>query len=221
MKIEPEKLKHHNLKPMKCELNYLSKSDGSSILSQGNTVVLVSVNGPLEIKSAYQSMEKATLEVLFSNKGGKPSVADRFKENVIRQTCESAILGCLFPRTGINITIQELENYGGLVACAVNCTCLALLNSGVAMRHVVAAVTCAVDDVGNLVLDPTHEQIQSSQALMYFVFESSEKNMVTGFTEGKFSEDTYLEALELCRSASDLVFKFYREIVSKYCSVIG
>lgn len=38
----------------------------------------------------------------------------RYKENVIRQTCETAILGCLYPRTGITITIQELEDYGGV-----------------------------------------------------------------------------------------------------------
>lgn len=38
----------------------------------------------------------------------------RFKENIIRQTCETAILGCLYPRTGISLTIQELEDYGGV-----------------------------------------------------------------------------------------------------------
>ncbi|CAG4956997.1 unnamed protein product [Colias eurytheme] len=216
-----EELKDFKLKPMKCELNYLSKSDGSAILSQGETVVLVSVNGPLDIKTTSQSVEKATLDVLFCCKGGKPSVGDRFKENVIRQTCETSILGCLYPRTGITVTIQELEDFGGLLTCAVNCTCLALLNAGVSMRHTVAAVSCAVDARGDLVLEPTHEQVESAVAVMYFVFESRNKDFVTGFTTGTFSEDTYDEAMARCRSASDLVFKFYREIVATYCGVIG
>ena len=43
----------------------------------GETVVLASVNGPLDIKTTSQNIEKATLEVLFCTKGGKPSVADR------------------------------------------------------------------------------------------------------------------------------------------------
>ncbi|CAK1547485.1 unnamed protein product [Leptosia nina] len=216
-----EDLKDFKLKPMKCELNFLNKSDGSAILAQGETVVLVSVNGPLDIKSTSQNMEKATLEVIFSSKGGKPTVSDRFKENVIRQTCETAIFGCLYPRTGITITIQELEDYGGLLPTTINCTCLALLNSGLAMRHVVAAVGCALDEAGNLIIDPTNDQIQTATATMYFVFDSREKNLVTGFSTGTFGEGVYDEALERCRAASDLVFNFYRDIVASYCNVIG
>lgn len=43
----------------------------------GDTVTLVSVNGPLDIKMQSQSIEKSTIEVLFCTKGGKPSVSDR------------------------------------------------------------------------------------------------------------------------------------------------
>ncbi|XP_047536863.1 exosome complex component RRP46 isoform X2 [Vanessa atalanta] len=218
--MENEDENNFKLRPMKCELNYLSKSDGSAILAQGETVVLVSVNGPLDIKSTSQSIEKATLEVLFCTKGGKPSVADRFKENIIRQTCETAILGCLYPRTGISLTIQELEDFGGLLTCTINCACLALLNSGIAMRHMVAAVCCAVSEEGNLVLEPSYTQVQSATALLYFVFDSRERNLVTGFTEGSFSENTYEEALARCRLASDVVFDFYRDIVKQYSDVI-
>ncbi|KAI8424755.1 hypothetical protein MSG28_006703 [Choristoneura fumiferana] len=221
MGSEEIKLKDFKLKPMKCELNFLSKSDGSAILSQGATVALASVNGPLDVKISSQSIEKTTLEVLFSSKGGKPSVKDRYKENVIRQTCEEAILSSLYPRTGITITVQELEDYGGLLSTCVNCVCLALLNSGVAMRHVFAAVLCAVDGRGDIVLEPAVEQLEEARAVMNFVFDERDKSLVTGFTEGSFSEDTYKEAIERCRSASDLIFAFYRDIVSKYSNVIG
>ncbi|KAG6441995.1 exosome complex component RRP46 [Manduca sexta] len=209
------------LKPMKCEFNYLSKSDGSAILSQGETVALVSVNGPQDIKMQSQSIEKSTLEVIFSPKGGKPSVGDRYKENVIRQTSETAILGCLYPRTGITVTIQELEDFGGLLSCSVNCVCLALLNSGVAMRCVFAAVMCAIDDSGNITLDPGAAQLETARAVMNFVFDGRDRSLITGFTEGNFSEDAYREALERCRAASELVFTFYRDIVKKYSNVIG
>ncbi|XP_013194238.1 exosome complex component RRP46 [Amyelois transitella] len=221
MGIEDIASKEFKLRPMKCELNFLSKSDGSAILSQGETVVLASVNGPLDVKMQSQSIEKSTLEVLFCTKGGKPSVGDRYKENIIRQTCETCVLGSVYPRTAITITIQELEDYGGLLSCSLNCVCLALLNSGVAMRCVYAAVSCAVEDTGNIVLEPTHQQLETARANMSFVFESREKTLITSFTEGTFSEDTYKEALERCRAASDLIFGFYRDIVSKYCNVIG
>lgn len=48
------------------------------------------------------------------------------------------------------------------------------------MKHVVAAVGCAIDDSGNLILEPTFDQIQSAAATMYFVFDSREKSLVTG-----------------------------------------
>ncbi|XP_035449243.2 exosome complex component RRP46 [Spodoptera frugiperda] len=221
MEVENTDLKDFKLRPMKCECNFLSKSDGSAILSQGQTVALVSVNGPLDIKMTSQSIEKATLEVLFTSKVGKPSVADRYKEHVIRQTCESAILGSLYPRTGITVTIQELEDYGGFTVCSINCACLALLNAGVAMRHTFAGVACAVDEQGNIQLDPDAAQLETARATMNFVFDSREKRLITSLTNGSFSEDAYKEALERCRSASQLVFDFYKDIVSKYSYVIG
>ncbi|XP_047033756.1 exosome complex component RRP46 [Helicoverpa zea] len=221
MGAEIADLKDFNLRPMKCECNFLSKSDGSAILSQGPTVALVSVNGPLDIKMTSQSIEKATLEVLFSSKSGKPSVEDRYKEHVIRQTCETAILGSLYPRSGITVTIQELEDYGGFLACCINCTCLALLNAGLAMRHTFAAVSCAIDEHGNIQLDPAPAQLDTARANMTFVFDSRENSLVTGFTDGSFSESAYNEALERCRAASQLVFDFYKDIVSKYSYVIG
>lgn len=190
--------KEFKLRPMECECNYLSKSDGSAILSQGPTVAIVGINGPLEIKMANQSIEKTTLEVLFSSKSGKPSVADRYKEHVIRQTCETAILGCLYPRSGVTVTIQELEDYGGLLGCCLNACCLALLNSGLSMRHTFAAVNCAIDEHGNIQLDPEPTQLDTARATMTFVFESRDKSLVTAFTDGSFSDSAYNEAMERC-----------------------
>ncbi|XP_072929663.1 exosome complex component RRP46 [Epargyreus clarus] len=215
-----QEMQDFKLKPMKCEMNYLSKSDGSAILAQGETVILASVNGPLDIKTQSQNVEKATVEVLFASKAGKPCIGDRYKEIIIRQTCETAVLGSLYPRTGISITIQELEDFGGLLTCAVNCACLALVNSGVAMRSLFAAVSCAVLQDGNLVLEPAAAQQADARATLSFVFDSRDKSLVTGFTEGMFSEDAYHEALERCRLASDLVFAFYRDIVTKYAPVV-
>ncbi|XP_011563389.3 exosome complex component RRP46 [Plutella xylostella] len=220
MVTEGTKSTEFKLRTMKCEMNFLSKSDGSAILSQGETVALVSVNGPLDIKMGSQSIEKSTLEVLFSSKSGKPSVQDRYKENVIRQTCETAILGCLYPRTGITVTIQELEDYGGLLATCINCTCLALLNSGVAMKYVYAAVTCGVSEDGNIILDPTPVQREKCLADMTFVFDSREKKLITSFTSGTFSEAAHQEALARSRAASDLLFAFYRDMLRNYSHVI-
>ncbi|KAF9416167.1 hypothetical protein HW555_006419 [Spodoptera exigua] len=89
------------------------------------------------------------------------------------------------------------------------------------MRHTFAAVACAVDEHGNIQLDPDSTQLETARATMNFVFDSREKRLITSLTNGSFSEDAYKEALERCRSASQLVFDFYKDIVSKYSYVIG
>lgn len=47
------------------------------LFTTGETVALVSVNGPLDIKMQSQSIEKSTLEVIYSSKCGKTSVSHR------------------------------------------------------------------------------------------------------------------------------------------------
>lgn len=89
------------------------------------------------------------------------------------------------------------------------------------MRCLFAAVTCAVNEKGDIVLEPDKNQLKTARAVMNFVFDSRDKNLITVFTEGNFSEDTYKEAMERCRATSDVIFKFYRDIVKQYSNVIG
>lgn len=102
------------LRPLKAELNILTRSDGSALFSQGNTMVLASVSGPVEVKLQNLNVDKTTIEVYFRPKSGLPSVEDRFKENFIEQTCSAALLTGLHPRTAYMIQLQEMEDNGGV-----------------------------------------------------------------------------------------------------------
>lgn len=204
------------LPAMKCQLNHLSKSDGSVILAQGETVALVSVNGPLELKIPSQNIEKAILEVLYNRKSGKTSISDRFKENIIRQTCEHIIQTNAHPRTAISITVQEIEDFGGLMSCSLNAVCIAFIASGIAMKSLFAAVCCSIDGEGKVIMGP----IKDPSAVFTFVFESSNRDLITCFTERNYNNEAYEEALLKSREASKNVFKYYRDVVSKYAKII-
>lgn len=123
------------VRPIHCELDILSESDGSALLTQGDynsrkyllipshspvllfpgeTAVLSSVNGPVEVKLSNLQYDRASVEVNYRPRTGLPQVADRFKEHLIRGTCESALIPALYPRTAISVQLQEMEDNGGV-----------------------------------------------------------------------------------------------------------
>ncbi|XP_059615801.1 exosome complex component RRP46-like [Phlebotomus argentipes] len=210
------------LRPMRCELDVLSRSDGSALFAQGETAVLSSVHGPVEVKLQNLQYDKSSVEVYYKSKSGQQSVGDRFREQYIRNTCESALLTALYPRTAISLQLQEMEDRAGLIACAVNASCLSLLHSGLEMRFLVAAVHCALRPSGALLLDPdarTMAEEGGFVATFTFAFESVSRRTVAVHTEGHFTAEQFNEAQELCAKASEAIFDFYRKSLKKYMKV--
>ncbi|XP_011210482.2 exosome complex component RRP46 [Bactrocera dorsalis] len=204
------------LRQINCELNPLTRSDGSALFTQGGTCVLTSMLGPVEVKSQNLNIEKAHVECIYRPKAGIPTIEDKLTETVIRDTCESALLTMLHPRTAIFIQIQELDDRCGIEACAINGACLALLIGGVPMKFTIAAVHCIVDKDDKVVLDPDHCEAIGKRASFVFVFDSLDKNLVTVHTSGRFRMGQFNDAECMSRAASQIIFNFYRRIISNF-----
>lgn len=174
-------------------------------------------------------------------KSGLPTVQDKLRENVVRRTCESVLMSVLYPRSSIVVQIFEMEDSGGvsfvlidvsikssvnflfmfffcrqLLACAMNAVCLALLNSGLSMKMLLAAVHCVIDEQGELVLDPDRSVCENAQASLTFVFDSTDKNLIATYTTGRFAIGQYNDAVNQCRQASATIFQFYRDAIRKF-----
>lgn len=78
---------------------------------------MASVYGPIEVKLQNLRIDKAHVEVYYRPKSGLPSVGDRLREQIIRNTCETALLAVLYPRTAITIQLQEMEDNEGVRIC--------------------------------------------------------------------------------------------------------
>ncbi|XP_053945331.1 exosome complex component RRP46 [Anastrepha ludens] len=216
MKIDTVPTEDLKLRPINCELNPLTRSDGSALFTQGDTCVLCSMLGPVEVKSQNLNIEKAYVECIYRPKAGIPTIEDKLRESIIRDTCESALLTVLHPRTTISIQIQELDNRCGLEACAINGACMALLSGGVPMKFTIAAVNCIVDKDDKVILDPDHCKAIGKRASFIFVFDSLEKNLVTVHTSGRFKMAQFNDAECMSRAASQKIFNFYRRIISNF-----
>uniref|UniRef100_A0ABM0M419 Exosome complex component RRP46-like n=1 Tax=Saccoglossus kowalevskii TaxID=10224 RepID=A0ABM0M419_SACKO len=175
------------LRSQSCEQNLLSRPDGSATYCQGDTSVIVAVYGPAEVKQSKEFLDKATLEVIFKPKVGIPGCSEKFQERLIRNTCETIVLTALHPRSSINIIIQVMHNAGSLLSCCVNSTCMALLDAGLPMSCLVAAVTCSLSCDGDIILDPTSQQEKEAKAILTFVFESRDNEIITSNTHGIYS----------------------------------
>ncbi|XP_062589706.1 exosome complex component RRP46-like [Saccostrea cucullata] len=208
----------NKLRELSCTLGDLSRPDGDSTFSLGDTCVTTAVYGPGEVKMTKELLDKATIEVVYKPKSGLPGCAEKLLERTIRNSCETVILGNLHPRSMISITVQEIQNRGSLFACCINSTCMALLDAGVSMRYLMAAVTCAINDKGDTVMDPDTLQEQSAVAVLTFVFENCDYGIVTVNAKGSYTLDQFQQCLSKCKEASKSVFQFFKDSLCKKLS---
>lgn len=207
-------------RPMKSELNILSKADGSAILAQGSTVVLASLYGPLEVKHQRIQNDGVPVFVAYRSKSGRQGIYDRTYESVIQSACEALLFPKQFCRYEISIIVQEMQDNGSLLAAAINAACLAVINSGVEMRCLVAAVTCAIDEHDNFVIDPEKKVTEKAKMVITVGFENVKYNVVSVHVEGNYSIEAYDKALIICKSAVQNIFDYYKSIVQKYSAAL-
>lgn len=84
------------------------------------------------------------------------------------------------------------------------------------MKSLVAAVHCSITGDQELVLDPEQDVCDRSVANFTFVFDNVDKNLVAVHSKGRFTIEQYQNALKQCKHASDAIFKFYKDAISKY-----
>ena len=90
--------------------------------------------------------------MVLSPKG--PSGVDvRSKESFVREIVNTSVVSALHPRSSLSLALQVLEDDGGLLSCLVNSACLALVDCGIAMRCLFAAVSVAVTNEGDILVD--------------------------------------------------------------------
>ncbi|OWF52673.1 exosome complex component RRP46-like isoform X2 [Mizuhopecten yessoensis] len=206
------------LRHMMCEFGQLSRPDGDVTVFQGDTSVTTAVYGPGEVRMNKEILNKATVETVFKPKSGLPGCAEKMFERTLRNTCETFLLAALHPRSSISIIVQEIQDSGSFLSCCVNSCCLALLDASVAMKFLVAAVTCAIDSEECIILDPTVKQEKDSCAVLTFVFENKDDSILAVYTTGSYTVQQFQQCSQTCGEASKAVFDFYRTSIEKKLS---
>lgn len=202
---------HTSIQNDKCKLGVLNRPDGSVIFSQNENTVIAGIYGPIEVKLQNLLMNKAHIEVYFRPKSGLPGIADKYNESIIKNTCEAALYSALYPRSSVVLGIQEIENNGNIIGCAINAVCLALIHSGIDLKFLIGSVTSTIDEDGNFCLNPEKIALDQAKAVFVFVFDNIDCNVVATHTSGSFTPAQFKHALELCKGEVKNVFHFIKE----------
>jgi len=179
---------------------------------------MVGLYGPADVKPHKEKLNSVTVDVSLYPKSGQSGVEDRSREVLMRGIVADSVMSSLHPRTGLHIGVQVFEDDGGVLACSVNTTCLALIDSGFAMKNLFAGVTLAVTSSGHILLDPDAARLRKNapiDAVLTFAFDSRNYDVIATHMKGHCSEIKLQEALSIAKSASKSVFDFYRSVVTK------
>ncbi len=208
-----------SLRPLFAQLGPISRADGSAQMSMGATTVMGGVYGPAEVRQHLEQTDRAAIEVTYRPKvmggpGNADRVCDRAREALVRGACQAAVFTSAHPRTAIYLSLQQLDDAGGELACCVNAACMALLDAAIPMRALFAAV--AVSVTGDVVkVDPDKKESLNSDAVITVVFESANLDILATHVEGRCSETKFQECLSAAKQATKAVFKLYKESFTK------
>ena len=105
--------------------------------------------GPIEVGSREEKLDAATILVSFKSPKGNEKEEEKEKCVLLQRSLAGVIISALHPRTSIDIQVQVLRDDGGLLAVAVNAVCMALVDAGIPMNHLIAGVSsCFVPGKG-------------------------------------------------------------------------
>jgi exosome complex component RRP41 len=138
-------------------------------------------------------------------------------EQNVGKAVESVLLTQMYPRTQIQIVLQELQSDGLSLAPAINGAMCALLESGLSLAGLLAAVTVAVDADQRLHLDPDAVRSQQAECCVTLVFarQSDTTTLVALYHDHQFATALLSQLLQLARPAVQKIYEFYVHSIRK------
>lgn len=106
---------------------------------------------------------------------------DKELQAFVRGVVQSVVRLDLYPKTLIQIVVQELESDAHFLSLSLNCMCAALLDAGLALRGTFAAVTSVIGPSAKLPSDTRHE----TDCLLTTIYDSTSKQIVAVHQEGR------------------------------------
>ena len=167
-------------------------------------------------RTANASVDALTLVRTLVLQTGMGGIAERAREQRLKHMLEAIVMIELHPRSCVEVVVQEIEDDGALFASAVNASCLAMMDAGVAMRKCAAGAECAAVG-GQLVLDPTAAEEKESAATMQLAYsnDATVDDMLLCNTVGLLTQEQLAAGTTAAYQATKVCFAFFRRFAEQ------
>jgi len=211
------------LRPIRLEIGYLSRADGSAYIEQGKNKIVAAVYGPRELHPRHLAQsDRALLRVNYrmatfsvqERKKPAPSRREYEISMVIRQALEPMLFLKMYPRAAIDVFVQVLQADGGSRCASTTAASLALADAGIPMRALVAG--CAVGKVdGQIVVDLSDIEDKEGDADVPVVMAPSRGELTLLQMDGKLTSAELTKALEMAETAIRKIYDMQQSVLQK------
>jgi exosome complex component RRP41 len=209
------------LRPIKAEMHVLKNADGSAYFEMGNTKVIAAVYGPREyypkqLALPQESMVRVRYHMIpFSVKERKSPALTR-REIEISKVIKEAFGGCikkdLFPRSTIDVYIEVLNADGSTRVASINAVSLALVDAGIFLYDLVAAVSVGkIHD--QLIVDLTGDEDQNSEADMPIAMMPSLNKILLLQMDGTLTVEEFSNLMKMGIQAIKKIYEIQKETI--------
>ncbi len=241
MNEKPEKLidkkglrldgrKPDELRPIKLKVGVISNANGSAYIEWGKNKIIAAVYGPREVHPKHLALQDRTVlkcryhMASFSvqeRKSPAPSRREIELSKVIRESLEPAIFMEYYPRTMIDVTIEVLQADGGTRCAGITAAALALADSGIPMRDLVAA--CAAGKVDNtVVLDLFDTEDKAGSADVPVAMMPNLNAITLLQMDGILTHEEFEKAVNMAMDGCKTVYAMQKEALkTKYATTKG
>jgi exosome complex component RRP41 len=216
------------LRPIRLEIGYLSRADGSAYIEQGKNKIVAAVYGPRELHPRHLAQsDRALLRVNYrmatfsvqERKKPAPSRREYEISMVIRQALEPMLFLKMYPRAAIDVFIQVLQADGGSRCASTTAAALALADAGIPMRALVAG--CAVGKVdGQIVVDMNDIEDKEGEADIPVVMAPSRGEVTLLQMDGKLTPAELAKALDMAETGIRKIYDMQQDVLHKTFSEI-
>jgi exosome complex component RRP41 len=216
------------IRPIKIEVGFLEKANGSAYVEWGKNKILVAVYGPREVHPRHLTLTHRALfrcryhMAPFSTEERKhpaPSRREVELSKVIRSALEPVVFTELYPRTGVDAFIEVLESDGGTRCAGITATSLALVDAGIPLKGLVAA--CAAGKIdGEVVLDLDGIEDQKGEADLPVAIAPRRNEVTLLQMDGIFSYDEFKKALGLAVEGCKRIHDMQKEALRRKYTIV-
>ncbi len=218
---------YDEMRSVKLEVGVLKRADGSAYIEMGDNKILVAVYGPREVHPKHlQEPDRAILTCRYNM--APFSVSERKRPGPDRRSVEiskvikNALLPTIFiehfPRTKVDIFIEVLQSDAGTRCAGITAASLALVDAGIPVRDLVAAVSVGkIEDT--LVLDLCGIEDNYGSADVPIAMIPPKKEITLIQMDGQLTKEEFKEVFRLANKGISELYELQKEALRKRCEV--